>query len=306
MGGGGGQVWCNNCASGCATDGCYDTCGSNDVLWAFVFVAILVACAGAVAGLVFLALCAKDRGLESRHSVLGRCWTAFGLMAGGIPQLVVQYYGVFHRRVYGQGKETPPCISSSISIGLWTSGFDRVATGDFLSVCTGSHGLGMIQGIRATSLLALLSAVAACFCLFALPSGIPGFALVGAHLVFLLATAVLAETLFTADDFCHSGRSLDGLLFDKGAAIGAMYAAMAFAVLGVTVTAIMRCCRPDCFEPTPVAQHPQEARAAMAPVEGEPLPLSAEVSQPSKAGPAPATFSSSNDTESRGAAGPDV
>jgi hypothetical protein len=256
-GGGGGQVWCNNCASGCATDGCYDTCGSNDVLWAFVFVAILVACAGAVAGLVFLALCARGHLFKSNHNVQGRVWTVIGLMAGGIPQLVVQYYGVFHRRVYGQGEQVPPCIGSSLSIGLWTSGFDRVATGDFLSVCTGSHGLGMIQGIRATSLLALLSAVAACYCLVAHPSAIPSFVLVGAHFALLVATALLAETLWATDDFCHSGRSLKGLLFDKGAAIGAMYAAMAFAAVGVAITAAIRVCRPDCFDPLPES----EARA---------------------------------------------
>jgi hypothetical protein len=264
-----GLVWCNQCASGCATEGCYDTCGLSDLGRFFGFVGLLILCGGGTVGLILLAICFKNTGLSSNHNVTGRMWTAFGLVVGGIPQVCTQYFGVFHRGTGNIGKEVPPCIGSSSSIGLWTSGYNGVDTGDFLSICTGSNGLGLIQGMRVTSMLALFGSVAGCFCLFALPSGIPGFALVGFHFFFLIVTAVLAETLWATDDFCHSGRTLEGLLYTKGSAIESIYAAMFFTAVGVTVSAIIRCCRPDCFEPVPEPQVQQQGAVEGQPVQGQ-------------------------------------
>jgi hypothetical protein len=265
---GDGHAWCNRCMSDCASDGCATWCWSG--LYMAFFVVPVALSGGLTLAILGAAYCLKER-FQCSHNLAGRMWMVAGLCAGGIPQLIVQYFAMFHRDAMSEGERIPPCIGSEVSIGLWGSGYNNVPTGDFLATCTGNSGLGLIQGMRVASMLALFSALVASFCLVALPSAIPGFALVGAHIVGLVVTAVLAETLFTTDDFCHSGRSLEALLFHKSAAVGATYAAIAFTGAAVLATAFIRCCWPDSFEPVPSPAGGQHEPEEPTPVEGRPV-----------------------------------
>jgi hypothetical protein len=111
----------------------------------------------------------------------------------------------------------------------------------------GGDAMAAIHGIRATAVTGLICSILACFCVIAFDTPIPGGVMVALFAVMLVVTAIQAEVLYTAGNFCGSGAAIEGLLYDKGSAIGAQYGAMVLLGMGLVTTAIIRLTRPDCF-----------------------------------------------------------